>query len=603
MCELCSQVPQSISSFTLGNVESQLKTILGNQSLFNSIKKTHQQLLTGILSNCDVYSGSIYRNFLKTKGMFDISIILNADGFKVFNSSRREPWGIFATINELPFEERLKPYNILLLGIYHGNSKPKFNNILQHIVTQLNKLSNFGFEFMNQNFKVKCLQNCCDKPARSSILCLSGHRSKYPCIKCLVQQSYIQIDSKSHYFVPVDDAPKLLRDNISFISDAIMAKRGEPNFGVKDFSKLLKISEFNPVSGSIIDQLHCVGGIGKKILNLFIKKYPLLPSITKATIKMLKPPKTLVSRLRDLEDFNNFKSHEFRTFYLYYGPIILSNTEFIEKIDLEVVKAFNEVVFLSNQMQLSNDISSKVDSSVNRFIELFKQSFGEHHLTINLHELVHLGDDLRFNGSGFSNSCYIFENLNGILSKFCHGTGNVDSELFKRFYLYSTSIRMDDESKCDKEILDFINENFDSHRAKKRRKIGPKAYIIGKFTITKIPSISSLDVFFEHKCLYFNGLIFSSESHDQRFKYCNHYIYNLKTFECLCVQSYYSSYYYPSSIYGYGIIFKMIPLFGNFYEILRTNTKKYLPLTTESQLAFFINPGIISIPPNYVEFY
>ena len=84
--------------------------------------------------------------------MFDISIVSNAEGFKVFNSSRREPWGIFVTMNELPFERRLNPYNILLLGIYHGNSKSKFTNILQHIVTQLNKPSNFLIEFVS--FKI-----------------------------------------------------------------------------------------------------------------------------------------------------------------------------------------------------------------------------------------------------------------------------------------------------------------------------------------------------------------------------------------------------------------------------------------------------------------
>ena len=249
--------------------------------------------------------------------------MINTDGFRVFNSSRREPWGIFATINELPFKERIKPSNIIILGIYHGDSKPDFNKILKPVIVEIKRLSSMKVQIENDRFSFKIFQNSCDKPARSAILSLSGHRSQYPCVKCLVEQNFVRVRGTAHYFVPTDSASELLRDDVSFKADAILTRMNGPSFGIKKYPVLLSLQEFKPVSGSIIDQLHCIGGVGKKLLQLIIKEHPNIVDDTRVIIKCLKPPKNLVERIRDLSDIANFKGHEFRSFFLYYGPIVL----------------------------------------------------------------------------------------------------------------------------------------------------------------------------------------------------------------------------------------------------------------------------------------
>ena len=85
---------------------------------------------------------------------------------------------------------------------------------------------------------------------------------------------YRNVGGKRHFLYRHDEAQELLRDDFGFRADAINAKESNTNvFGIKEYSPLLNLSSFLPSSGSVIDQLHCLGGVAKKLISLMMAKY------------------------------------------------------------------------------------------------------------------------------------------------------------------------------------------------------------------------------------------------------------------------------------------------------------------------------------------
>ena len=83
---------------------------------------------------------------------------------------------------------------------------------------------------------------------------------------------------------------------------------------------------------------------------------------------------------------------------------------------------------------------------INMLIMLICVYVGEKHMTINIHNLLHLPDVVRNLGPLWSNSCFPFEAANGELLKLFHGSQSVEKQvnlssthesiLFKFIFLY-----------------------------------------------------------------------------------------------------------------------------------------------------------------------
>ena len=53
----------------------------------------------------------------------------------------------------------------------------------------------------------------------------------------------------------------------------------------------------------------------------------------------------------------------------------------------------------------------------------------EQHMTINLHSLLHLSDNVRELGPLWSHSCFPFENMIGIMKTLYHGSQQIDKQV------------------------------------------------------------------------------------------------------------------------------------------------------------------------------
>ena len=73
------------------------------------------------------------------------------------------------------------------------------------------------------------------------------------------------------------------------------------------------------------------------------------------------------------------------------------------------------------------------------FHELIPQLYPETLLTANFHMLIHLSDCVKDWGPLWGYSTFGFENLNGYLRQYAHGTGNILPQLVECFRMHQAS--------------------------------------------------------------------------------------------------------------------------------------------------------------------
>lgn len=69
------------------------------------------------------------------------------------------------------------------------------------------------------------------------------------------------------------------------------------------------------------------------------------------------------------------------------------------------------------------------DAALLLFVENFKELYGERYLTLNMHQLVHLADCVKYTGPLYVNNCFIFEDLNVFIVTHIHGTQGIDTQI------------------------------------------------------------------------------------------------------------------------------------------------------------------------------
>ena len=136
--------------------------------------------------------------------------------------------------------------------------------------------------------------------------------------------------------------------------------------------------------------MHLVNGVGKKILKLLLEKYKdQLRIFLDNEMGTIQTSKNLFNRVRPASQFAHWRSHEFRSFFLFFGPIILQKFPLLD-CEQKVCTLLGEIIFLSN-LELNTDrIVEILKGKVLRFFQEFTHAFGQMNITINVHEMIHL---------------------------------------------------------------------------------------------------------------------------------------------------------------------------------------------------------------------
>lgn len=334
-----------------------------------------------------------------------IFLNVNCDGIPLFKSSAKQFWPILVQfcVNDMTTSE---PFPV---GIFLGNSKP--NNVKDFLKKFLDELENLlknGYELKNNKYSVSVRCFICDAPARQFLKCIKSHSGYHSCERCMQQGIY---DGTITF--PELDAQLRTDANFADMRDADHHKGPSP---------LLDLN-IGLVTKFVLDPMHLLYlGVMRKLIHLWLSG-PLPTRIgsqnkDRISAKLVELAKYMPSEFsrkpRSLSDLDRFKATEFRAFLLYLGPVVL-----LKNLDENIYKNFlllSVSTYLLSKYTDSENLQA-AKKYLTAFVKHFEKLYGTRHLVYNVHNLIHLTDDVHLYGTLDKFSAFPFENYLGKLKK------------------------------------------------------------------------------------------------------------------------------------------------------------------------------------------
>lgn len=349
-----------------------------------------------------------------------IEINLNIDGLPLSKSSLSQLWPVLGQIYNNTFSE---PF---LIGAFHGYKKPTNAQLfLQEFCEEYNMLYNEGFLWKNEKYFVKIRTVICDAPAKSFVTGTKGHNAYFGCAKCFCEGDYV-----NHKMVYLEEDAILRSDN-----NFRTRQNEEHHLSVSPFENL----HIDMIKNFPLDYMHLIClGVMKKMLFLWIKGKSIPRLRTRdvealsADITKLKEfiPLEFARRPRNLNEINRWKATEFRSFLLYFGPIILQ--KYLPENYLKHFCVLHTAIRILCHPKhcLYNNTCAK--ELLLYFVKTFKILYGKENLVYNIHNLIHISLDVKTYGSLDTFSAFAFENYMQMLKKMLRKSEKPLSQLNNR---------------------------------------------------------------------------------------------------------------------------------------------------------------------------
>lgn len=341
------------------------------------------------------------------KNSDSIEICINVDGLPLSKSSGSQLYPILCNLF-------LNKNAVNVIGIYHGNEKPKEANLfLKAFVVEANTVLRNGFYYNGNHFKVKIKAFICDVPAKSYIKYTKGHSGYMSCSKCFAEGTF--------------------KDNrVCFPTIVNLRQRTDESFRLKEqeshhigTSVLETLPNIDMIKDFPLDYMHlvCLGVVKKLIVNLWLNGRPhsarlshkQILDISDALLKQMSNiPCEFVRKSRSLNEAKRWKATEFRLFLLYTGPVVLKNC--ISKGRYTHFLCLHVAISLLSRCTCSEDIEY-ADSLLKYFVETFIVLYGSQNVSHNIHNLLHVCQDVQQLGSIEKFSAFPFENFMQSLKK------------------------------------------------------------------------------------------------------------------------------------------------------------------------------------------
>jgi hypothetical protein len=391
----------------------------------------------------DITSGSEYKK-MNISFPQSLTLLCNTDGVPVFNSSNTSLWPVYFMINELPVY--LRRVHMLLAALWIGTSKPQIESLFAPVVESLQRLSTDGLSWLsegkliNTRFFVSLIS--CDSVARPLLQNMKQFNGQYGCSYCLHEGKTVP---KGRGFARVytqefhDSFSERTHNGMLADAEAAVNTNACVN-GVKGHSILSVLSNFDMVRCFFPDYMHAVllGVVRQFVFLWFDSTQHLKPHYLGRNINeidtiltSIKPPSEIKRMPRSIEQRKYWKASEWRNFLLFYSVVCIKH--FLPK---QFLQHWFLLVFSINKLLMTpicvDDIAI-VDMALHKFVVLTKDLYGEECNTYNVHLLTHLASYTERWGPLWSNSAFVFEDCNGKLLTFFHGTRGVANQIFRAF--------------------------------------------------------------------------------------------------------------------------------------------------------------------------
>lgn len=342
-----------------------------------------------------------------------VQLKINVDGLPIFKKDSKQFWPILGLLEN---DKTAEPF---IIGLWVGRSKPQnINDFFQYFVEEMEQLDNSAFLFSDMNIhlhvEVSILNFICDAVARSLVKQVKGHCGFYGCEKCTQSGVYI------NHRMTFPEVHAVLRTDLSFLQ--MLDEDHHTGISILHRIGIGMVSQFP------LDPMHLVFlGVVKKTLLLMIKG-PLNVRLSYHETSMISEalesfksfiPKEFARKGRTLAEVERWKATEFRTFLLFTGPVACKSV-----LDATMYKNFlmlHVAITVLSSNAVSPTLCDYAEELLISFVQHFAVLYGEETISYNVHNLIHLANDVRKFGPLSNFTAFPFENfmqtLKGMLRK------------------------------------------------------------------------------------------------------------------------------------------------------------------------------------------
>lgn len=409
-----------------------LNVPLSRNSLFKCKKKelkttqigTGEYLHIGIEKNIKTFN----YNFLGEDDVIEIDI--NVDGVPLFKSSRTCLWPILGAFVNQPY---IDPF---LIGVFCGKGHPESVDIyLKQYIEEANALQCNGIKVTHKQilkpFSIRAYTT--DVPAKSYITGTKGHNAFSGCHKC--EQKGSRLDNRTAFSLTTGNK----RTDESFLNRTDKDHHSKKN--VNELN-ILEIYNTNMVSQTPIDYMHLVHlGNAKKICTLIFDKnvFKIKNKSTEMSTDYTNfssfMPLEFVRKTRTFQDVPRWKATEFG-FLLSYGGIVLFKEYFTDKQYYHFLLLSCAIRMLS-EPEFCKENAPVAQQLLEEFLMLYPEVYGRQYVSYNVHNLLHLAQDVLMYGALPSFSGYKFENFLQKIKNCIKSPTNILAQINNRYFEFT----------------------------------------------------------------------------------------------------------------------------------------------------------------------
>ncbi|KAG2191165.1 hypothetical protein INT47_006510 [Mucor saturninus] len=407
----------------------------------------------------DIYDGAMWNELLDDNDMpfvdddYSLMLTLNVDWFQPFDGRTHASGALYLSINNLPREERMKPENIILVGVMPGPKEAKtdqMNNFLEPLVDELVDFYT-GMTIKTAMFpggvRVRAALMCvaCDIPAARKTAGFTGHASTNACHKCARQFSVIDGSSKIDYsgfdvenWTPREKAANAVHAEMWFNAESDVERAElEKNNGTR-YSELHRLHYFDPVRCTIVDPMHNLFlGTAKRMISIW-RDLGYFPSTTLARMQhladsILVPPGYAVLSNKIASGFPYMKADEWRSWCLVYSLVVLENA--LPETDYNNWLVFVDACRLLTGPSVTTQSIDEAHQLLGNFGEKCEILYGTVSITPNMHLHMHLRESMLDFGPVYAFWLYSFERYNGKLKNIKTNRRNGFEVTFMKVFL------------------------------------------------------------------------------------------------------------------------------------------------------------------------
>lgn len=274
-------------------------------------------------------------------------------------------------------------------------------------------------------------------PARAFIKCCKGHTGFYSCERCTVKGETV---NHTRIFKEINCEERTVQ--------AFREKKNPQHHLTKEDSPLLDITGFDPIKFVILDEMHMLYiGITKQLIQkLVLKNSETFISLERVLIlqkNLLNISKDVPVEFQrktfDLMDLGNWKATQFRFFLLYAGGVVMKDV--LEEDHYKHFLILYASCRILSSVKLAVQKATYVKNILRKFVELMPHFYGPNSQTMNIHNLIHIADDVINIEAPISQySAFDFENSLGFIKSIVNCPTNPIAQIQRKLHIFHTNI-------------------------------------------------------------------------------------------------------------------------------------------------------------------